>query len=130
MYQNSNTAEVMRLDAATEVGWWMNVFDALPEATFISHARTGRIQIANRACKDLLGYDIGYIMGRTTLELGMFETADQRNELVRAALETRGSVESTFWTADKTKKLGQFSICEADYAGSRTLLNIIREVKS
>ena len=128
MHQKVRTGEVVRLDAATDVGWWMNVFDALPDATFISHASSGRILVANKACKDLLGYDIGFILGRTTMELGMFETKAQRDALVEAALSSTGFVESPFWAVNKVLKYGQFSICEVEYAGTPTLINIIREM--
>ena len=128
MFQKVSPDNVVKLDAATDVGWWMNVFDALPDATFISHAHTGRIQVANKACKYLLGYDLGFILGRTTMELGMFETKDQRDALVEAALASTSFVESPFWALNNELKHGQFSICEVEYAGAPTLINIIREI--
>ncbi|MDH5216743.1 MAG: PAS domain-containing protein [Gammaproteobacteria bacterium] len=128
MSQKIRTGDVVKLDAATDVGWWMNVFDALPDATFISHARSGRIQVANKACKTLLGYDIGFMLGRTTMELGMFETKAQRDALVEAALASTTFVESPFWAVNNELKQGQFSICEVEYAGTPTLINIIRDI--
>ena len=130
MIQNVKAGNIIRLDAATDVGWWMNVFEALPDATFISHAESGRIQVANSACKALLGYDVGYILGRTTMDLKMFESKSQRDALVDAALHSSSFVNSTFWTSDQTEKLGQFSIRKVEYAGAPTLINTIRVLEN
>lgn len=66
-------------------------FDACPHPLIVSRATDSRIVEANRAMMSTTGYRRDQLVGRTPLEVGLFQNPADR-EVVYEALTTRGSI--------------------------------------
>ena len=82
------TTEAARLETEEK---FAKVFQASPDAIIISDLETGEIIEANAGYEQLFGYSRAELIGRTTVELGIFGDPTERRSLVRD-LVTNGAI--------------------------------------
>src|SRR5208337_4619887 len=63
---------------------YLNVFQTCPDAVLIARLSDGRIIDANQAFLDVMGFASGEVLGRTSVELGMWADASERQKLAEA----------------------------------------------
>ena len=63
---------------------YRNVFQTCPDAVLIARLSDGKIIDANQAFLDVMGFESGEVIGRTSLELGMWADASDRQKLAEA----------------------------------------------
>ncbi len=67
------------------------MFRASPDAIVITDLETGKIVEANPSYEELFGYARSELIGRSTVDLGIFESADDRRRLVEA-VRSQGAI--------------------------------------
>jgi len=103
---------------------WSSAFEMVPAGLAISDAVTGHMHALNRALAEMFGYPKSQILGRTSLELHMWEDEERRSEIV-VRLEDRKSVrneEAWFRTADGERRRLRIAVRRLELAGEDRLL--------
>jgi PAS domain S-box-containing protein len=106
------------------------VFSAGPDAMAISELETGRIIEANANYVRLLGYCRDELVGRTTLELDIFEEPRDRPRLI-AAIRADGAVrdwELRFRTRSRTSITVLYSGEVTELGGRTHLVSVIHDI--
>lgn len=109
--------------------WW-ELFDLMPDAATITRLSDGRMLRVNAAAAQMYGYDVSDMLGRTTLELGLFRDPEARAAMVRL-IEDDGvfhSHESPYWRAHDEPRFGTFSARRIEFEDEPCLLVIGRDV--
>lgn len=109
--------------------WWV-LFDLMPDAATITRASDGRMLLVNAAAAQMYGHEIGDMLGRTTLELGLFRDPEARAAMLRL-LEAEGTFrdhESPFWRGMHEPRIGMFSARRIEFEGEPCLLVIGRDI--
>jgi PAS domain S-box-containing protein len=109
------------------------VFRASPLAIMISDPGSGRIHDVNEAFLRLFGYAREEVIGRTSLELGMWADSAQRTELIKKLRQQgleRSSVEADF--RRRNGETGYLSISAAmiELDGTPVMLSTLSDVTS
>lgn len=101
-----------KLSAPSSDFSWTSLFEAIPDATTISTLREGRMLYVNSAAVRMYGYPLDHMVGRTTLELGLFRSVEYRRSLLDA-INPDGTLythESVYWTARGEQRDAMFSV--------------------
>ena len=69
---------------------YLNAFQTCPDAVLIIRLSNGTIIDANRAYLDIMGFESQEVIGRTSMELGMWADATDRQRLANALHENSG----------------------------------------
>jgi len=104
--------------------------DAIPEATAISRLCDGRYLRVNVAVERLLGYRAGEMLGRSSLELGIWADRDEREQM-RAELARMGSVldrPATLVGKDGGVHKGLISASRIEVGGEACAIFIFRDL--
>lgn len=88
--ENVHTENILR---ETEAGFTA-AFQKLPAVMVISNRETGRLIEVNEAFEDVSGYSRDEVIGKTSVELGLFPFIQQRDELLQE-IQRKG------WVADR-----------------------------
>lgn len=108
---------------------WMSLFEAIPDATTITTLHDGRMLFVNPAAVRMYGYAREHMIGRTTVELGLFRSAEYRRSLLEE-IEPDGTLythESAYWTANGEQRIAMFSVKQIRFGGQDCLLVIGRD---
>jgi PAS domain S-box-containing protein len=105
-------------------------FRISPDPIVISELETGRIIDANASAERLTGYRLEEVLGRTTLELGIFKDLDDRKLFLAPLLATGSGVRIERQVRDR---LGRpidiiYSAETFELAGKRCLVTILQDV--
>lgn len=108
----------------------MNLFEAIPDAMVITQYIDGRILMANPACIKVYGYTPQEMLGRTTIDLGIFKDLAQRNEAMRRIVDENEDffMEMTYYDKQKNPRFGLFSGKNVITHGVQGLLIITRDI--
>jgi diguanylate cyclase (GGDEF)-like protein/PAS domain S-box-containing protein len=111
---------------------YLNAFQMCPDAVLMIRLNNGTIIEANRAFLDVMGFESREVIGRTSIELGMWAEAADRKRLSDALNENSGCRDlevrlrrkngDTFW--------GQLSASFAEIEGVPCILAFIRDVSA
>jgi len=115
--------------AAAEFSW-ASLFEAIPDAATITTLREGRMLHVNPAAVRMYGYPLDRIIGRTTVELGLFRSEEYRRSLLEG-IKPGGTLythESFYWTAADERRVAMFSVKHIRFGGEDCLLIIGRDV--
>ena len=106
------------------------MFDTTPDAVLITRLADGSIVDTNRGFETLTGLRRRDVLGRTTLDIELWESAEKRRELAEA-LRDRGAVdnaENVFRQKDGTRIAGLLSARAVDRQGVLHVVSVIRDV--
>jgi len=117
------------LDENSQAGW-MNLFKAIPDAVVVTHMENGKIIKANPACFNVFGYKPEDMIGKTSVELGIFQTANQREELIKGLIESDFFIEMMFYDSQRNSKCGLFSGKKVIVENQNSFLIIARDISS
>ena len=105
-------------------------FRANPNAVGITYLDTGRYVDVNDSFVSMYGYDRDEVIGRTALELGLWEEPEQRDEMMRTLQEQGvvGSLEFAF--RPKSGELGTARLSAAlmDLGGEPCVLAVTNDI--
>jgi PAS domain S-box-containing protein len=106
------------------------IFHAVPALIGITTMAEGRCIDINEAGLRTLGYRREEIVGRSTLELGLWESRSERDRMIRL-LEEQGYIrdlEITFRSKNGETFTGIFSAEPIDFEGEPYLLSIVNDI--
>lgn len=108
---------------------WTTLLDAMPDAVLITIHDTGRILHANLACEDVYGFPVAGMIGRTTVELGIFTSQRQRQALLASQEgQLRFRTEHIFYNARGEERFGLFSGQHISYREQHCLIITGRDI--
>jgi len=87
------------------------ILDLMPDAATITRLADGSMLMANPAAAAMYGWPLAEMIGRTTLELGLFRNAAERQRML-GLLSQRDAFrnhESPFWNRSGQQREGMFS---------------------
>jgi PAS domain S-box-containing protein len=61
---------------------FQKVFDSSPNAIILTHPSDGKILQVNEECEKILGFDEEFLIGKTTVELGIWDDLKDREKLL------------------------------------------------
>jgi two-component system cell cycle sensor histidine kinase/response regulator CckA len=105
-------------------------FDASPEPMTIAVVSNGRYIDVNESFLRVTGYRRGEVIGRTSLELGIWNRPEDRATLVKM-VENKGVVrdfEMAFRTKNGEQRAGLASFEAIEFAGQRCVIAIVKDV--
>lgn len=109
--------------------WW-SLFELMPDAATITSAADGRMLVANQAAAQMYGWALEELLGRTTLELGLFQSEEGRAAMI-ALIRAHGMYrdhEAEYWRRGSEHRIGMFSAKLIDYEGQPCILVIGRDI--
>ncbi len=83
-------------------------FNKTPNMIMITHLDTGRIYDVNQTFEKTLGYDRDELIGKTTIDIGLWTDTDEREEYIKT-LQEKGSVDGTMYTFNTKEKSIRFA---------------------
>ncbi len=109
-----------------------NAFQFCPDAVLITRLSDGVIVDANQAYLDIMGYDSQQVLGRTSMELGMWADATDRQKLSEALHQNSGCRDIEVRLRRKSGEVfwGQLSASFTEIEGIPCLLSFIRDVSA
>lgn len=105
-------------------------FSASPDAININRVVDGRYIDCNEAFIRMTGYERDEIIGKTSVELGIWKNADDRKRLVEAisANGTCLNLEAQFQMKDGKIIIGLMSAHRLEIAGEQCILSVTRDI--
>jgi PAS domain S-box-containing protein len=106
------------------------IFHSVPALIAITTLAEGRCIDINKQCLQTLGYQRAEMIGRTMLELGIWESKSARDRVIRV-LEADGMVrdlEINFRGKNGKTYTGLFSAEFIDFNGDRYMLSIVNDI--
>ena len=107
---------------------WANLFEAIPDAMLITRYVDGCILKANFACINVFGYSLDEMIGRTTVELGIFKDVADREALIAQFVDADFFMEVMYFHRDAHPRFGLFSGKRILVNGEKALLIIARDI--
>lgn len=106
------------------------VFDNTQLPVFITRLSDGRIHEVNHSFERLFGYTSRELMGKTTLDIGLWEDIDQRQLMIDRTLKEQSvkDMEAVFLTKSGQKRVCQISCNLTRIQGEDYILNDIIDV--
>jgi len=106
------------------------VFDNTQLPVFITRLSDGRIHEVNHSFERLFGYTSKELMGKTTLDIGLWEDIDQRQLMIDRTLKEQSvkDMEAVFLTKSGQKRVCQISCNLTRIQGEDYILNDIIDV--
>jgi PAS domain S-box-containing protein len=106
------------------------LFSANPDFISVSDIETGLFYEANEGLKHLLGYNREEMIGKTSLELGMWVYPEERARFV-AEIKKKGEIPG-FWIKFRGREGnvfdGTISSKTIDFNGKKCMLNVIKDM--
>lgn len=90
-------------------------FDASPVGLLLVEPETGRVVLVNASACAMLGRDCGEVVGRTTLELGMWSSTEERDTFVRDAGDSGSRAVSLMVDGQVRRLKTSFVITDCEY---------------
>lgn len=106
------------------------VFDNTQLPVFITRMSDGKIHEVNHSFERLFGYTAKELMGKTSLDIGLWEDIDQRQHMIDRTLKEQSvkDMEAVFITKDGQKRVCQISCNMTRIQGEDYILNDIFDV--
>jgi PAS domain S-box-containing protein len=105
-------------------------FQASSSLMAISEIESGKFIKVNRIFLDTLGYTIDQVIGKSSVELGLFDNPDDRSRVL-SMMKTSGivkNVEVTIRVKSGAPKIGLFSVSPIDVSGSPCWLTTMTDI--
>jgi diguanylate cyclase (GGDEF)-like protein/PAS domain S-box-containing protein len=111
---------------------YLNAFQTCPDAVLIIQLSNGTIIDANRAFLDVMGFESQEVIDRTSMELGMWADATDRQKLADALHQNSGCRDLEVRLRRKNGEVfwGQLSASFAEIEGVPCILAFIRDVSA
>ena len=111
---------------------YLNAFQTCPDAVLIIQLSNGTIIDANRAFLDVMGFESQEVIDRTSMELGMWADATDRQKLAVALHQNSGCRDLEVRLRRKNGEVfwGQLSASFAEIEGVPCILAFIRDVSA
>ncbi|MFO1435134.1 MAG: PAS domain S-box protein [Gammaproteobacteria bacterium] len=109
---------------------YLKVLRAIPDAIIVSRVSDGLILETNAAVEKVLGFNPSELVGRTSLDAGIWFSEEQRNQL-RELVKTTGFIhdlEVPFRRRDGTRRLGLVHCELATIADELVSIGVIRDI--
>ncbi|MDB5895431.1 MAG: hypothetical protein JWQ88_2962 [Rhodoferax sp.] len=108
------------------------VFDTSPDAVVISRQIDGRIIDVNPGFVAMTGYGRGDVIGHGLAGLGMWKTAEGRDDYLQALRDHNGceNLEASFVRKDGTELVGIMSAQPANFKGVACFVGVMRDITS
>ncbi len=105
-------------------------FETSPDAIAINRLKDGQYIFVNSGFVSILGYDFEEVIGRSSLDLNLWENSQDRKRLI-AALEAKGKIETfeaRFLNKDSQIRYGLMSAAVIHLDGEPHILSITRDI--
>jgi PAS domain S-box-containing protein len=105
-------------------------FDTSPDAMAITNLADGRFVSVNQGFEQILGYSAAEVLGRTSLEIEVWDDPRDRQKIV-SALQEKGAVanfEARFRARDGAVRSGMMSATIIQLGGEPHILNITHDI--
>ena len=111
---------------------YLNAFQTCPDAVLIIQLSNGTIIDANRAFLDVMGFESQEVIDRTSMELGMWADATDRQKLADALHQNSGCRDLEVRLRRKNGEVfwGQLSASLAEIEGVPCILAFIRDISA
>lgn len=109
---------------------FIKTLEAIPDSAGITRINDSRIVYSNTAFSEFIGYENDEVLGKTTIDLNLWEDTEKREEMF-GLLQEKGQL--TNFEAALTRKDGEvkpvlISACPINFYGEACLLIIVRNV--
>ncbi len=106
------------------------IFNASPDAVFITEIKTGKIVQVNNSFTDITGYSKEDTIGKTTFDIGLWRYTDGRNRMIEEMME-RGTFQSgefKFSKKDDSVIWASWSIASINLYGKPHFISVVRDI--
>ncbi len=105
-------------------------FQLIPDSVGLQHFDNGHFVRINAAFQETFGYDLAEVLGKSDLDIGIWENHAQRRS-ARQIIEAHGEIremEAVFIRRDGSRFVGSMSARRLDQQDGRFVLAIIRDI--
>lgn len=122
--------EKERLKAEKERLKFLTIIETSPDLILVSKLSDGEIVLANKVFLDTLGYETDEVVGKTTLELNIWENSETRTKFANDLKINKklSHYENRFVRKDKSKFIGSMSVSTITIEDEVFLISIVRDV--
>src|SRR5882724_8799590 len=106
------------------------IFESIPDAVAIRSLRRGVFVAVNRELERMMGYPRSELIGRSPLEIGLWEDATQYQDglSVVSNREVVRNIEANFRTKDGKTVIGLISATRVDVSGESYIVSFVRDI--
>ncbi len=111
---------------------YRNVFQTCPDAVLIARMSDGKIIDANQAFLDVMGFESREVLGRSSVEIGMWADASDREKVAEALQEGTGCRDVEVRLKKKNGEVlwAKLSAFFTEIEGAPSILSFIRDVSA
>ncbi|WP_313568976.1 diguanylate cyclase [Acetoanaerobium noterae] len=122
--------EKERLKAEKERLKFLTIIETSPDLILVSKLYDGEIVLANKVFLDTLGYETDEVVGKTTLELNIWENSETRAKFANDLKINKklSHYENRFVRKDKSKFIGSMSVSTITIEDEVFIICIARDV--
>ena len=122
--------EKERLKAEKERLKFLTIIETSPDLILVSKLSDGEIVLANKVFLDTLGYETDEVVGKTTMELNIWENSETRAKFANDLKINKklSHYENRFVRKDKSKFIGSMSVSTITIEDEVFLISIARDV--
>ncbi|CBH22398.1 membrane protein of unknown function [Acetoanaerobium sticklandii] len=122
--------EKERLKAEKERLKFLTIIETSPDLILVSKLSDGEIILANKVFLDTLGYETDEVVGKTTLELNIWENSETRAKFANDLKINKklSHYENRFVRKNKTKFIGSMSVSTITIEDEVFIISIARDV--
>jgi diguanylate cyclase (GGDEF)-like protein/hemerythrin-like metal-binding protein/PAS domain S-box-containing protein len=122
--------EKERLKAEKERLKFLTIIETSPDLILVSKLSDGEIVLANKVFLDTLGYETDEVVGKTTMELNIWENSETRAKFANDLKINKrlNHYESNFVRKDGTKFIGSMSVTTITIEDEEFIIGIVRDV--
>lgn len=105
------------------------IFRASPDAIFLSSVPDGKILDANEAAEKLSGYSVEEMIGKTTVELGLWLSIEERNQYIEELMKNGRVTGKEVKFKTKTKIISTLISGEiTEINGKKYFVSVVRDI--
>ena len=122
--------EKERLKAEKERLKFLTIIETSPDLILVSKLSDGEIVLANKVFLDTLGYETDEVVGKTTLELNIWENSETRAKFANDLKINKklSHYENRYVRKDKSKFIGSMSVSTITIEDEVFIISIARDV--
>ncbi|WP_417203877.1 diguanylate cyclase [Acetoanaerobium sticklandii] len=122
--------EKERLKAEKERLKFLTIIETSPDLILVSKLSDGEIVLANKVFLDTLGYETDEVVGKTTMELNIWENSETRAKFANDLKINKklSHYENRFVRKDKSKFIGSMSVSTITIEDEVFIISIARDV--
>ena len=122
--------EKERLKAEKERLKFLTIIETSPDLILVSKLSDGEIVLANKVFLDTLGYETDEVVGKTTMELNIWENSETRAKFANDLKINKklSHYENRFVRKDKSKFIGSMSVSTITIEDEVFIIGMVRDV--